>query len=288
LWPHSALAYVRLGETYEAFGDIDQAISCYEYAISVDPEFADSYVELGQILFDKKGMGDEAVELYEQALALDDRNTAAHRLLLTLYRQQRDWFRLSELVAQYQADAQAHPNSVAAWIALATAYEWLDHFGDALTAYQRVVALDPTYAAGYRRIALLQWSRSEVMKAWGQYLALQPTGEAAQEALAQLASLRRVEILSPADGTTVQGIVQVQGLADMDNFLFYKVEWGVGESPTEWHVITLAEQPVVTAGVLTEWDTAALEPGIYKLRLTTVDTTGNYPPWSEISVRVLN
>jgi hypothetical protein len=74
----------------------------------------------------------------------------------------------------------------------------------------------------------------------------------------------------------------------MDNFLFYKVEWGVGESLTEWHVITLVDQPVVTAGILAEWDTTALTPGIYKLRLTVVDTTGNYPPWSEISVRILN
>lgn len=84
----------------------------------------------------------------------------------------------------------------------------------------------------------------------------------------------------------VHGVVQVTGSASIDGFQFYKVELGVGESPTEWSFLFSGERPVVD-GVLGQWDTSPLPEGIYSLRLTVVDLTGNYPSPCQTVVQVV-
>jgi hypothetical protein len=74
----------------------------------------------------------------------------------------------------------------------------------------------------------------------------------------------------------VRGKVDIWGTADAGDFDYYKLELGSGNRPRSW--ITLGDlhrEPVVN-GVLDVWDSTLNPRGVYVLRLSVVDNTGNY------------
>ncbi len=73
------------------------------------------------------------------------------------------------------------------------------------------------------------------------------------------------------------GTVWIMGTASIENFQFYKVEIGWGEAPVEWFSIDDVHRRPVVNDVLEVWNSGAFPEGIYQLRLTVVDNTGNYP-----------
>jgi len=80
------------------------------------------------------------------------------------------------------------------------------------------------------------------------------------------------------------GTTLIKGTAAIDNFWYYKLEFGSGEWPTDWSLIKeLHYQPVVN-GILGDWNTGALPEGVYILRLVVVDKAGNYPEPCKVRV----
>jgi len=95
----------------------------------------------------------------------------------------------------------------------------------------------------------------------------------------------QARITYPGMGAKVEERVEIWGTADIDQFQYYKVEYGIGETPPGWVVIDDLKYEPVSEGVLVIWNTAGLTPGTYTLRLTVVDITGNYPePRCRVSV----
>lgn len=81
-----------------------------------------------------------------------------------------------------------------------------------------------------------------------------------------------VDIISPAYGDTVQGIVAIIGTADIPNFGFYKFEMAA-LNDASW--LTIQAGDIIThEGRLGYWDTARLAPGDYTLRLVVTDNQG--------------
>jgi hypothetical protein len=80
----------------------------------------------------------------------------------------------------------------------------------------------------------------------------------------------------PAPHAELRGSVTVRGTAIADDFQFYKLEFGPGDSPPRWSVIGGLHNIRVTNGTLGTWDVGALPPGAYTLKLTVVDNTGNF------------
>ena len=80
---------------------------------------------------------------------------------------------------------------------------------------------------------------------------------------------RRPSARRPADAS-VSGVVTVRGRAASTDFQSYRLEYGAGASPAEWIVISQGTTPV-TDGALGMWDTSALAPGQYTLRLVVKD-----------------
>ena len=93
-----------------------------------------------------------------------------------------------------------------------------------------------------------------------------------------------VEIISPEDGETVSGVVEILGTANIPNFGFYKFEMAaLGD--TSWLTVQAGET-ITTNGKLGFWDTTRLNQGDYLLRLVVSDNKGlSYPPCS-VKVRV--
>ena len=96
-----------------------------------------------------------------------------------------------------------------------------------------------------------------------------------------------VNITWPEVNASVGGVVEIRGTANIENLQYYKIEFAVGANPAEgdWRWIGQGRN-AVKGGVLLTWNTAGLSPGVYSLRLTVVDVTGNYPPPCQMQLYV--
>ncbi|MEW5960157.1 MAG: hypothetical protein AB1801_20735, partial [Chloroflexota bacterium] len=83
------------------------------------------------------------------------------------------------------------------------------------------------------------------------------------------------QIFQPGNGAEVQGVIQVSGAANIDNFDYYKFEFRV-PAAGEWSFIASYDNPV-PEGVLGLWNTDTVSPGEYEFRLVVVDAIGNFP-----------
>lgn len=92
-------------------------------------------------------------------------------------------------------------------------------------------------------------------------------------------------ITSPGVNQVLRGMVEIRGTANTEFFQFYKVEFCFGHNTNEFHVIDELKYSPVEDGVLVVWNTGDLS-GPVTLRLTVVNTDGNYPPPCEVPVIV--
>ncbi|HJX38267.1 MAG TPA: hypothetical protein VJ714_06695 [Anaerolineae bacterium] len=95
----------------------------------------------------------------------------------------------------------------------------------------------------------------------------------------------KVRITYPGVNQAVGGVVEIRGTATIEDFGYYKVEFGFGEGGSEFHVIDDLKYSPVENGVLVAWPTGDLS-GPVTLRLTVVKSDGNYPTPCEVSVVV--
>ena len=82
----------------------------------------------------------------------------------------------------------------------------------------------------------------------------------------------QIDLTFPAPGDEIKGVVELTGTVDIPNFGFYKYEVAPSGSDT-WATIA-AGRAVVVEGSLGRWDTTALTPGDYQLRLVVIDNQG--------------
>ena len=94
-----------------------------------------------------------------------------------------------------------------------------------------------------------------------------------------------VRITSPGVNTQLLGATPIIGSANIANFQFYKLEYGLGEAPQQWNVFGDVRRQIVNDGLLGTLNASALPSGVYRIQLTVVDSKGQFPP--PCSVRVV-
>lgn len=126
-----------------------------------------------------------------------------------------------------------------------------------------------------------------------------PTGTLSPEMMTQFASQPQqtavagiagctpgqIMITSPRSGDEVKGSVDLIGTVDVPSFGFYKFE-SAPQGSSAWAIFS-AGSTVVKNNSLGKWDTTALTPGDYQLRLVVTDNQGIALPPCIVSVRVL-
>ena len=95
----------------------------------------------------------------------------------------------------------------------------------------------------------------------------------------------QIMLTFPESASEVRGQITLKGTADIPNFGFYKYEVAPLSSDN-WSTIQ-AGHKVVQDGELGFWDTTALTPGDYMLRLVVTDNQGQALPPCVVTVRVV-
>ena len=109
-----------------------------------------------------------------------------------------------------------------------------------------------------------QWARNHLERFGG--IPLAPTEHCTAPTEREL-----VIIILPAAGSDVYSVVPVIGSVELPGFDRYEAQYGIGDDPQGWGWISGPHLAQVQGGLLTEWDTTHLAPGLYTLRLTAFD-----------------
>jgi len=126
-----------------------------------------------------------------------------------------------------------------------------------------------------------------------------PTGTLSPEMMTQFANAplqaavasvtgctpNQINFTSPEAGAEIKGTVELIGTVDIPNFGFYKYEVARMGSDT-WATISADRNPVKD-GLLGRWNTTALTPGDYQLRLVVTDNQGVVLPACVVPVRIV-
>lgn len=95
----------------------------------------------------------------------------------------------------------------------------------------------------------------------------------------------QVDLTSPKPSEDIKGTIDLVGTVNIPNFGFYKYEVAPSGSET-WATISAGREIKIDAS-LGRWDTTALTPGDYQLRLVVTDNQGIALPPCIVPVRVV-
>ncbi|NPV07583.1 MAG: tetratricopeptide repeat protein [Anaerolineae bacterium] len=288
--PSSGMALLLRGDVLLGLGEMAAAEESYRRAVAAEPTLAAAYVALGNLQSARLDEPTAAVESYERALALEPRQSDLYDQLVRAYRRS---VGLPSALARLQGMAQSQPQSLWVRMALGLVYQWSGQRAEALREYAAAAALAPDYAEAHRRLGHVyqeQWDFAAAEASYRRFLSLGGSGAAAEDVRARLDEMSRqqraVQIVAPVAGQSLSGKVEVLGTAAIADFAYYKLECAPADTPGAWTVIHQSDRQV-EGGVLAVWSTGTLAPGEYILRLTAVDSTGNYPPYAEVRVKVV-
>ncbi len=149
--PNNAQMFDEWALVYLAKGEYDKALEKLNHSISLDSQFAYTYLVLGN-LKSLEGKIDEASAAYEQALVHDPGNAEAHSALGYMYYQQGN---ITDAVSANQMALQIDPNLPRAHSTLGLIYFEQGRFEEAVQENLRVLELLPSDVVSHRNLALL-------------------------------------------------------------------------------------------------------------------------------------
>lgn len=134
---------VHVGQAHAALGQIKQAESLYQQAISRDTTYAEAYRWLGQ-LYEEQKQFQKALGPWKQAYELRPELNYYRYVVGTLYFKSNQ---MEEAVTHLKEVVQHHPSHV--WTTIGRAHKKLGNLLEAQKAYRKALAADSGYADAY-------------------------------------------------------------------------------------------------------------------------------------------
>ncbi len=127
-------------ELYYAQGQLSEAIACCREALSLQPNWAPTYVTLANIL-QAQGKISEAINLYYQAIEFNPDLSQAHVNLGSMFYRQG---KLEEAIACYRKAIQLQPEMAVAYWNLAKVWQKMGKSEEAIASQQKALELNPS------------------------------------------------------------------------------------------------------------------------------------------------
>jgi serine/threonine-protein kinase len=152
LRPDSSGFHLNLGNALRRNGQVDEAMACYQQAITSDPRYAAAHDNLGLLLKDK-GQGDAAIACHRKAIKLNPRFASAHNNLGVALRAKG---REDEAIASYRKALKLDPKYAKALSNLGIALWQVkkDHEG-AIACLRKAIMLDPQSVSAHSDLGVV-------------------------------------------------------------------------------------------------------------------------------------
>lgn len=153
LFPNSPRLWFALGIAQFKQSKNDEAAQAFRRALEFDPKFAPALAYLG-LTYEELGQYQEAVKLYDQALAVDDKMAVASYLAASNLLKQ-NTADLSRVEGYLRRAVTLDPSFAEAHLALAKLLVRANRLEQAVVELERVIKLDPELAEAYYQLGRL-------------------------------------------------------------------------------------------------------------------------------------
>jgi tetratricopeptide (TPR) repeat protein len=140
-----------LGLGYVGQGQHQEARTCFERAVTLEPHFADGHNNLGMVLLEL-GRLDAAKQSFQQTIRLNPKMAKAYLNLGGVFFEKGDY---EAAASNYLEALGIDPSYVAAHRNLGITYESMGRYKDALQSFERAVALHPADSISRHHMALV-------------------------------------------------------------------------------------------------------------------------------------
>jgi tetratricopeptide (TPR) repeat protein len=165
LKPDYAEAISKLGTALGEEGRTDEAISQLQEAIHLKPDYADAYNSLGTALC-MKGQFDEAIRQYQEAIRLKpDFAEACYNLGTALFRMGQ----IDEAIRQYRVAIRLKPDYAEAHYNLGVAWAAKGHLDEAIGSYREALRFKPDYILAHINLGVALDRKGQIGEAIGQF-----------------------------------------------------------------------------------------------------------------------
>jgi tetratricopeptide (TPR) repeat protein len=165
LKPDYAEAISKLGTALGEEGRTDEAISQLQEAIRLKPDYADAYNSLGTALC-TKGRMDEAIRQYQEAIRLKpDFAEACYNLGTALFRMGQ----IDEAIRQYREAIRLKPDYAEAHYNLGVAWAAKGHLDEAISSYREALRFKPDYILAHINLGVALDRKGQIDEAIGQF-----------------------------------------------------------------------------------------------------------------------
>ncbi len=155
LVPYKVFSYNKLGELYQAKGDIKKAIKCFQKAIEIDPNIAELHHIIGKA-YTKTGMIDEAITEYKKALDIKHNLPATNFYLGFAYYRKGN---MGKAIAQFKHAIDSDPLNASAHYNLGVIYSKTEMTDKAIAEYKKVLTLSPNHAKAHFNLSIAYYNK---------------------------------------------------------------------------------------------------------------------------------
>ena len=146
--PDFAEAYDNIGIVFQGQGKLDEAINSYKKSISLNPNYSNPYYNMANVLKVQDKL-DEAVEAYKKSIELKpDHHKAYGNMATTLQKQGK----LEEAIEAYKSSISIMPNYGETYSNMGNALQQLGKLDEAIEAHKKCISLNPNYAIAYNNL----------------------------------------------------------------------------------------------------------------------------------------
>ena len=136
-FPNSVILFNIAGASNAALMQFDAAIENYKKALSINPNYADAYYNMGVALNDK-GDPEAAIESYKKALRINPNYADAYNNMGTALKDKGD---LKEAIDHYKQSLKINPGFAEGHSNLGAALQLLNQTEQALASYEKAISL---------------------------------------------------------------------------------------------------------------------------------------------------
>ena len=163
--PEFAEAHNNLGNILKTRGHLKDALKSYQAALSINPDFTEGYYNLG-VVYKELGELKTAVEYYEKAIEIKpDYAEAQNNLGLVL----NDLGQFDLAILNYNKAITYKPNFFQAYNNLGLSLNNIEMFKEALESFQLALNIFPDYSDAYFNVGITYYNLGDVNQAIEHY-----------------------------------------------------------------------------------------------------------------------
>ena len=159
-FPYSSILHNICGAIYVELGQLEASVKAYNKAISIMPDYADAYYNMG-IALKAQGKQDESIEAYRKALAIKpDYADACNNLGNTLNEQGK----FDEAITFYKRALAIKPDYAETYFNMGRALKDQGKLEEAIKANNKAIAIKPYYAEAHYNNSVIYNLKGEIQQ----------------------------------------------------------------------------------------------------------------------------